>query len=43
MFEVKERVINNPDGSTRLLRTTKLTGKGQTRSMDVFLGKGSKE
>lgn len=27
LFEVKERVINNPDGSTRITRTTKATEK----------------
>lgn len=29
LFEIKETVINNPDGSTRLTRTPKVTGKGQ--------------
>ena len=29
LFEVKETVVNNPDGSTRVTRTTKVTGKGQ--------------
>ena len=29
LFEVKTRVINNPDGSTRITHTTKVTGKGQ--------------
>lgn len=28
-MEIKERTINNPDGSIRLTRTTKVTGKGQ--------------
>ncbi len=28
-FEVIERMINNPDGSTRITITTKITGKGQ--------------
>ncbi|WP_419767230.1 phage antirepressor KilAC domain-containing protein [Arcobacter sp.] len=28
-FEVIERTINNPDGSTRITVTTKITGKGQ--------------
>lgn len=28
-FEVTERTINNPDGSTRITMTTKITGKGQ--------------
>lgn len=29
LFEVKESSINNPDGSIRITRTTKVTGKGQ--------------
>lgn len=28
-FEVTERTINNPDGSTRITMTTKITGRGQ--------------
>lgn len=29
LFEVKERAVVNPDGSNRITRTTKVTGKGQ--------------
>lgn len=29
LFEVKERSVGNPDGSMRITRTTKVTGKGQ--------------
>ena len=29
LFEVKETTINNPDGSIRVTKTTKVTGKGQ--------------
>ena len=29
LFEIKERTINNPDGSIRTTKTTKVTGKGQ--------------
>src|SRR5690625_2793215 len=29
LFEIKKRVINNPDGSIRTTRTPKVTGKGQ--------------
>lgn len=29
LFEVKTRTINNPDGSVRTTRTTKITGKGR--------------
>ena len=38
MFEVKERTINNPDGSVRITRTTKVTGKGQQYFINLFLG-----
>ena len=30
LFEVKESTVNNPDGSVRINRTTKVTGRGQT-------------
>lgn len=36
-FEVKERVINNPDGSIRVTKTTKVTGKGQQYFINLFL------
>ena len=29
LFEIKERTVNAPDGSVKLTRTTKVTGKGQ--------------
>lgn len=29
LFEIKERTINNPDGSIRITKTTVVTGKGQ--------------
>jgi len=38
LFEVKESTINNPDGSVRINRTTKVTGKGQTYFINKFLG-----
>ena len=37
LFEVKERTVNNPDGSVRITRTTKVTGKGQTYFVKKFL------
>ncbi len=40
LFEVKESTVNNPDGSIRINRTTKVTGKGQTYFINKFLGKG---
>lgn len=41
LFEVKERAIDNPDGSVRLTRTTKVTGKGQQYFINKFLTGGS--
>ncbi len=38
LFEVKESTINNPDGSVRINRTTKVTGKGQTYFVNRYLG-----
>ena len=37
LFEVKESTINNPDGSIRITKTTKVTGKGQTYFINKFL------
>lgn len=39
-FEVKTRVINNADGSSKVVRTTKVTPKGQMHFVNMFL-KGS--
>ena len=36
LFEVKERTISNPDGSTRITRTTKVTGQGQIYFINKF-------
>lgn len=41
LFEVKESTINNPDGSVRINRTTKVTGKGQQYFINKFLGERS--
>lgn len=38
LFEVKERIINNADGSTRIILTTKVTGKGQIYFVNKFCG-----
>lgn len=38
LMEVKERAINNPDGSVRITQTTKVTGKGQAYFVNKFLG-----
>lgn len=37
LFKVKERTINNPDGSTKITVTTKVTGKGQQYFINRFL------
>lgn len=37
LFEVKERSISNPDGSVRVTKTTKVTGKGQQYFINIFL------
>lgn len=39
LFEVKESNVQNPDGSVRITRTTKVTGKGQLYFVNKFLGK----
>lgn len=38
LMEVKERAINNPDGSVRITQTIKVTGKGQAYFMNKFIG-----
>lgn len=38
LFEVKESTVNNPDGSVRINKTTKVTGKGQQYFINNFLG-----
>ena len=38
LFEVKESAVNNPDGSVRINKTTKITGKGQQYFINKFLG-----
>lgn len=37
LFEIKKRTINNPDGSVRVTRTPKVTGKGQIYFVNKFL------
>lgn len=39
LFEVKESTLNNPDGSVRINKTTKVTGKGQQYFINKFLGR----
>ncbi len=38
LFEVKESTIVNPDGSVRVTKTTKVSGKGQKYFINKFLG-----
>lgn len=37
LFEIKERTINNPDGSIKTTKTPKVTGKGQQYFIQKFL------
>jgi anti-repressor protein len=37
LFEIRERIINNPDGSTRITKTVLVTGKGQEYFINKFL------
>ena len=39
LFELKERTVNNPDGSVRITLTTKVTGKGQVYFVNRYIGK----
>ena len=39
LFEIKESNLVNPDGSVRITRTPKVTGKGQVYFMNKFLSK----
>lgn len=41
LFEVKESTTYNPDGSVRINRTTKVTGKGQQYFINKFKKKGN--
>lgn len=40
LFRISERTINNPDGSVRLTRTVKVTGKGQVYFINRYAGGG---
>lgn len=37
LFEIKESSVQNPDGSVRITKTTKITGKGQQYFINKFL------
>jgi len=43
LMEVKKNIINNPDGTVRVTRTTKITGKGQIYFLHKFLGERAYE
>ena len=43
LFEVKESNVQNPDGSIRITRTTKITGRGQLYFVNKFLGGNKNE
>lgn len=38
LFEIKETVVNHADGHTSVNKTPKVTGKGQTYFVNMFLG-----
>ena len=42
-FQIKETVISNPDGSVRMTKTTKVTGKGQQHFLNKYLKKEAAE
>lgn len=39
LFDIKERTFQNPDGSVRITKTTKVAGKGQQYFINKFLQK----
>lgn len=41
LFEVKESTTLNPDGSVRITKTTKVTGKGQQYFINKLLGENA--
>lgn len=43
LMEIKERTINNPDGSSLVTKTPKVTGKGQQYFINKFLKKEDKK
>lgn len=43
LFEVKETTINNPDGTIRVTKTPKVTGKGQVYFINKYLGHKTEE
>lgn len=43
LFEIKERTLVNPDESVRIVKTSKVTGKGQQYFINLFLADESNE
>lgn len=43
LFEVRERTVNKPDGSSMITRTTLITGKGQQYFINKFLNNKQQE
>lgn len=43
LFEIKETTIANPDGSVRITKTPKITGRGQVFFINLFKGDNSNE
>ena len=43
LFEVKETAFNNPDGTIRVTKTTKVTGKGQVYFINLYLSHRTEE
>jgi len=41
LMQIKERTVANPDGSIRITRTPKITGKGQCYFVNKFLNRAS--
>ena len=39
LFEIRERTVSNPDGSSRMTKTVLVTGKGQQYFINKFLGR----
>lgn len=43
LFEIKESTFQSPDGSVRITKTSKCTGRGQIYFVNKFLGRGIAE
>lgn len=41
LFEIKERTVSNPDGTVRITKTPKVTGKGQVYFVNRYCRQGS--